>query len=331
MKSVKLFFSILSMTLLFAACETKIDFKKTAGGVPYKIFPAKKGKDTIAVNDIIKYHRIVKIKDSVLNNTYLEVPAYEKVRLATTSYGDPLPEILTRAKEGDSIYYVQAMDSFIFHNPQIEQETPFRKGDQLITTIRVLKVFKNEEEARAEFMKDNEKAMQANYKKIEAAEAQSLEAFKKDSASQNQIAKDNKVIEAYLQKNNIQAQKTDWGVYIQVLNPGQGPKPAVGKYASVNYKGSLLSGETFDAGVYPLQIGTGGSIKGFEEGVRQLAKGGRARVFIPSVLGYGAMGSGDKIKANANLIFDLEILDITDTPPQQGAQPADTSHAGHNH
>ena len=156
MKSVKVILSVLSFAMLFAACESKIDFKKTIGGVPYKIFPAKKGKDTIAVNDIVKYHRIVKVKDSVLSSSYLQVPVYDKVRPASNSYGDPLPEILTKAKEGDSIYFVQAMDSFIFHNPQIEIETPFRKGDQLVTTVRVVKVFKNEEEARAEYMKDNE-------------------------------------------------------------------------------------------------------------------------------------------------------------------------------
>ena len=331
MKSVKAITGLLMFAMMFGACETKIDFKKTRGGVPYKIFAEGKSKDTIAVDDIVKYHRIVKIKDSVLNNTYLEIPVYDKVRLASPSYGDPLPEILTKAHEGDSIYFVQAMDSFIYHNPQIEQQTPFRKGDQLVTTIRIVKVFKSEEEARAEYMKDNEKAMKESFKKIEAGEKDELAAFKNDKEKQAQLAKDNKIIEDYLKSKNIQAQKTDWGVYIQVLDPGQGPKPAVGKFANVQYKGSLLSGEEFDAGVYPLQIGTGGAIKGFEEGVRQLAKGGRAKIFVPSVLGYGATGSGPKIKANENLVFELEILDITDTPPQPGAQPADTSHAGHNH
>lgn len=331
MKSVKAITGMFMIAMIFAACESKIDFKKTRGGVPYKIFTAKKSKDTIAVDDIVKYHRIVKIKDSVLNNTYLEIPVYDKVRLASPSYGDPLPEILTKAHEGDSIYFVQAMDSFIYHNPQIEQETPFRKGDQLVTTIRILKVFKSEEEARAEYMKDNEKAMQESFKKIEAGEKEELAAFKNDKEKQAQLAKDNQIIEAHLKSKNIQTQKTDWGVYYQVLNPGQGPKPAIGKFANVQYKGSLLNGEVFDQGVYPLQIGTGGSIKGFEEGIRQLGKGGRAIIYIPSVLGYGAVGSGPKIKANENLVFEIEVLDITDTPPQQTSQPGDTSHAGHNH
>ena len=332
MKSVKAITSMLMFAMImFSACKSEIDFKKTRGGVPYKIFSEGKGKDTIAVDDIVKYHRIVKIKDSVLNNTYLEIPVYDKVRFPSPSYGDPLPEILTKAKEGDSIYFVQAMDTFIFHNPQIEQQTPFRKGDQLVTTIRVVKVFKSEEEARAEFMKDNDKAMQESFKKIEAGEKDELAAFKKDPVKQAQLAKDNKIIEDYLKAKNIQTQKTDWGVYVQILNPGQGPKPAIGKFANVQYRGSLLSGEEFDKGIYPLQIGTGGSIKGFEEGVRQLAKGGRAIVYIPSVLGYGAVGSGPKIKANENLVFELELLDISDTPPQQSTQPADTSHAGHNH
>ena len=75
----------------------------------------------------------------------------------------------------------------------------------------------------------------------------------------------------------------------------------------------------------------GGAIKGFEEGVKQLAKGGRGKVFVPSTLGYGERGSAPKIMPNENLMFELEVLNITDAPPTQSANPADTSHAGHNH
>jgi FKBP-type peptidyl-prolyl cis-trans isomerase len=334
MKSARIIFSLLSGAILLFACNdsVNIDFKKTRGGVPYKIFPAGKSKDSIKVDDFVKLHRIVKVKDSIIANTYLSVPAYETVRLPSPSYGDPLPEILVNAHEGDSIYYVQAMDSFIAHNPQILSQTPFRNGDELVTTVRIVKVFKSEAEARAEFMKDNAKAIEEGVKKAEAAEKEQLAAFRKDSAAQAQLAKDHRIIEAHLKSNGINAQKTDWGVYVNVLNPGQGPKPTIGKFVRVQYKGTHLSGEQFDAGVYDLQIGTGGAIKGFEDGIRQLGKGGRAVVFVPSVHGYGAGGSPPKILSDENLIFELELLDISDVPlPPRETQPSDTSHAGHGH
>jgi FKBP-type peptidyl-prolyl cis-trans isomerase len=64
-------------------------------------------------------------------------------------------------------------------------------------------------------------------------------------------------------------------------------------------------------------LGTGGSIKGFEDGLRLLGKGAKGRLFIPSVLGYGSQGSG-KIKPNTNLMFEIEVLDVKDAPAPPG-------------
>jgi FKBP-type peptidyl-prolyl cis-trans isomerase len=94
----------------------------------------------------------------------------------------------------------------------------------------------------------------------------------------------------------------------------------MGKYTSIKYAGMHMNGREFDSGVYPLQIGTPGAIKGFENGIMQLGKGGKARIFIPSTLGYGAGGREPEIKPNENLIFDIEVLEISDTPIRQQPQ-----------
>src|SRR5207237_1097537 len=129
MKVVKSVLGILSIAMLLWACNN-IDFKKTKGGVPYKIFPSKSG-DKIVPGNIVKYQLTVKVKDSVLGSTYSSLPRYDAVGPASDSYGSPLMEILSKSKKGDSIYFVQAIDSFIAHDPSIVQQTPFRKGDQL--------------------------------------------------------------------------------------------------------------------------------------------------------------------------------------------------------
>jgi hypothetical protein len=54
------------------------------------------------------------------------------------------------------------------------------------------------------------------------------------------------------------------------------------------------------------------------------------------MLGYGPQAQGDKIGAYEILVFDVEILDISDNPPAQQGQPAQPSagadpHAGHGH
>jgi FKBP-type peptidyl-prolyl cis-trans isomerase len=270
-------------------------------------------------------------KDTLLMSTYDELPQFQQVGPSMGGY-DPnsaIMDVLSQIKKGDSVYMTFAIDSFIAKDPTLVQKTPFRKGDQLITTIKVIDVFRTADQARA----DAQKTQIAGAAKMEAKQ---LKGFKGNPQVQAQMQKDSKIIEDYLAANHIQAQKTDWGAYVQVLNPGSGPMPKPGQFVSVRYKGTDMAGEVFDsnqqpnAPVYPLQVGTGSSIKGFEEGVKNLQKGAKARIFIPSMLGYGPQGQEPKIKPNENLIFDVEVVDISDNPPMQNQPPVniDTTKKG---
>ena len=49
------------------------------------------------------------------------------------------------------------------------------------------------------------------------------------------------------------------------------------------------------------------------DGLSLLKKGAKAILYIPSSLAYGAQGAGGDIKANANLIFEVEIVDAITT------------------
>jgi FKBP-type peptidyl-prolyl cis-trans isomerase len=55
-------------------------------------------------------------------------------------------------------------------------------------------------------------------------------------------------------------------------------------------------------------------IKGFEEGIKELSEGAKAKLFIPSALAYGN-NAPPEIGPNANLIFDIEVLDVANQPP----------------
>ena len=311
-------FGVLSVALLVTACNS-VDFKKTKAGVPYKVFSKGSG-DSIKPNYIVKFEVIQKTKDTVIFSSYKQGrPEYMQVQPAapSTNYNDiasAIMEILPKAKKGDSILISQVTDSLIKQNPQLATQAKIKKGDQFLTTLRIVDVYKSNEEAQAAVVKDR----LANYEEMEK---ENLSRFQTDTAAQAQVARDNKIIEDYLTANNIQTQKTPWGVYIQVLNPGQGAKPAPGQFANIRYKGTNLKGQQFDAGVYPLQIGLGGSIKGFEEGAKQLAKGGKAKIFIPSILAYGPRGSGPNIGPNENLVFEMEMLDISNTQPAPAQPP----------
>lgn len=314
---IKFVFALATIVYILAACNST-DFQKTKAGAPYKIISDGKGQK-IDSGNIAKYQLTEKIKDSVLYTTYGQAPMYNMIAPAPLSY-DPrsiVGDLLMQARKGDSIYFVMAMDSFIKQDPTIVKKTPFKKGDQLIFTIRVLDVFKTPQEANADMEKEN----LASYDKMEK---EGLEAFNKDAKAQEQKKKDEKEIENYLTANHIQTQRTPWGDYIQILSPGDGTKPKPGQFVMVRYTGSDLAGKVFDSNtapgraLLPAQIGGGGSIRGFEDALKQLSKGAKVKIFIPSVIGYGSTGNPPAgIQPNENLVFEIEVVDITDTPPQQ--------------
>ncbi len=97
---------------------------------------------------------------------------------------------------------------------------------------------------------------------------------------------------------------------------GQGPQAQSGQMATVHYTGWLENGKKFDSSLdrnepFPFRLGSGMVIKGWEEGVSTMKKGGKRKLIIPPNLGYGARGAGGGlIPPHATLIFDVELIDL---------------------
>ena len=101
---------------------------------------------------------------------------------------------------------------------------------------------------------------------------------------------------------------TPSGLRYMVIKPGTGVKPTDTDFVLVAYKGSLKDGTVFDQQARaPFPVNA--VVPGFSEGLKQMQKGGKYRLWIPSALGYGAQAQGP-IPANSELIFDVELLDI---------------------
>ena len=110
--------------------------------------------------------------------------------------------------------------------------------------------------------------------------------------------------------------KTDSGLGYDDIIEGNGDTPKPGQTVVVHYTGTLENGQKFDSShdrnePFSYKFGRGMVIKGWEEGLATMKVGGKRRLYIPSHLGYGEQGAGRLIPANANLIFDVELIEIT--------------------
>ncbi|MCM3880972.1 MAG: FKBP-type peptidyl-prolyl cis-trans isomerase [Vicinamibacterales bacterium] len=106
------------------------------------------------------------------------------------------------------------------------------------------------------------------------------------------------------------------------LVTGTGRVAANGNAVTVHYTGWLYNeantdkkGAQFDTsalrGPFAFRVGAGSVIRGWDQGVVGMAVGGKRRLIIPPGLAYGSAGSGP-IPANATIVFDIELLTVTD-------------------
>lgn len=307
-KTKALLFAVAMMAIAFSAmsCNKK---KTTTDGIEYTYI--KEGTQAPKDGEYVLYHLIVQnSKDSTFISTYDQrMPAY-------LQYNDSIPrqsgmdEIFLGLKKGDSLAF-EAKAGIVFGN-----NMPFFLNEDEFVKIRVGVVDV------------------LDYEGVEAyfGALQEAEMKRQAEGAVKQLEIDTQIIENYLAENNIQATRTNSGLYYVIESAGTGAAIEEGDLAFVHYAGYLLDGTLFDtslkelaqsSGVYseqrdnvggysPLEVrvGMGQVIKGWDEGLGLLKKGDKAKFIIPSPLAYGDRDSGGPIGPNSVLLFDVEVTDI---------------------
>jgi FKBP-type peptidyl-prolyl cis-trans isomerase FkpA len=108
---------------------------------------------------------------------------------------------------------------------------------------------------------------------------------------------------------------TDSGLKYEDVSEGIGPGAKSGDTVEVHYTGWLTDGKKFDSShdrkqTFAFKLGAGKVIKGWDEGVAGMKTGGKRKLTIPPALGYGARGAGNVIPANAELVFEVDLVKI---------------------
>lgn len=101
---------------------------------------------------------------------------------------------------------------------------------------------------------------------------------------------------------------------VKDLAKGTGATLKPGDQIAVNYSGVTYSkGQPFDNSFdrgqpFQFQLGTGGVIPGWDQGLVGAKVGARRELIIPAKLAYGAQGSPPKIGPNEPLVFVIDVL-----------------------
>lgn len=191
----------------------------------------------------------------------------------------------------------------IAQNDVIESIKIIRKGKKAkkFDAVKVFSdYFKKEEQRKAE--------LQAKMSKVKA---EKVEQFKELKA---------------------RAIKTKSGLEYVILEEGSKIKPTQEQQIYINYAGYLQDGTLFDTSIAeiakayevynPQRDAQGGYsplphklsnktgfIPGFSEGIENLNIGDKAILFIPAYLAYGERGAGNVIPPNADIIFEIQVLE----------------------
>lgn len=307
MKKLVVGISILLSSAVIISCGNKEAVSKYPGykeiGKDLFFNPVKQNADARKVNvgDILTFNMSYSINnDSVIFDTK-ENGQPAQLQADTGKYDGDLMGALMNLNEGDSVLYIVNADAFFTKTFGMRQSPPFIDSTDLLYFYMGLDKVQTMEELEAEL------------------------AVKQ----QEEMAAENVILAKYIADEGITEQPTESGMYFISQVEGTGRQAESGKTVKVNYSGQLIDGRYFDTSVEEVAIaqdifnpnrpyapldfvlGSGRVIKGWDEGIALLKEGGKARLIIPSNIGYGANPRpGGIIKPYNTLIFDVELIEV---------------------
>ena len=283
MRKTAFFFSALLIgAMLITSCSKYSGYKEADSGLYYKFISESGDTAKPRLNDILDVVMSYGTKDSTL----MPANGVIQIQLMKPMFKGDIYEGFAMMHKGDSASFIISADSFFTKIARAPRPKFIDSSSVLYFNVK-LKDFMSLEQLMKKRQEENAKLEQEEMTKLDA----------------------------YLKANNITAQPTASGIYFIEVQKGKGPKAMTGQKVSVHYTGTLLDGKKFDSSYdrkepISFALGTGAVIKGWDEAISMMSKGGKAKVIIPSKMAYGERAQGP-ITAFSTLVFDVELVDIT--------------------
>jgi FKBP-type peptidyl-prolyl cis-trans isomerase FkpA len=295
----KITFLLALITGLAANAQDSEGFKQSGGGILYKVMSGGPGAAP-KYGSFIEFSYRQTYRDSVLVSSEdfsNQIAVLDSVSIPANIY-----TIFSQCHKGDSITLKVSTDS------AYRQVMPpyIQSGQYIYSGYKIEQVYDKREQADSAF-------------KVLSGMAKA----KVEAKARQRVLIEDKTIRDYLAANNIKAEKTPGGIYIETLAAGKGKKADNNTSVSINYTGKTMAGKVFDSNTdpafghtepYQVDMWQPNVIQGWVEAIAAFSLGSKARVFIPSPLGYGQQGNGNDIGPNEILIFDMEVVKIVSKP-----------------
>jgi len=315
MKHKKGFGISIVVAVLIAGCG-KFDYKKTKGGLLYKIISTKDSKGEVGKNgSVLKFYFVQKLNDSILLTNYGKMPAYQPVAPNAMADDYDPSVVIPMLRKGDSAITVMLIDSLISKG-KLQGMPPFAKrGDRISVSFKVVDMFPSDSLARkdynAEMVRDRPRQEKEMKEQMVLQKKRMIEQRQQDEdeyRKSGEIDREMKQMKDYLASKKITAQQTGKGTFVVIKEPGSGALLADGDTVTVKYTGKRLANDSvFQSSTFSFPVGQAAVIEGWDEGIKLFKPGGKGTLYIPGFLAYGR-NAGPPFKPFDPLIFDVEIL-----------------------
>ena len=279
----------MAVASVFVSCESGSDefpgFTKTDDGMYYKFHTQVDDTVTPKLGEYVSIDMVYAAEDSVMFDSK-QLPQEMKMPMIEPTFKGDVYDGISMMSVGDSATFICNADSTFSKLFRMQIVPPVLDSlDYLYFHIKL-----NSIESEEEVME----AQKAELKRLEAQETK---------------ARYDYVADKYPNALPIAS-----GLIIVDTKEGKGNTPQKGQKVKVHYKGMFLDGTPFDSSFdrnEPIEftLGQGEVIKGWDEGIGMMRKGGKAVLIIPSNIAYGPQGRGS-IPPYSSLVFEVELIDI---------------------
>lgn len=279
---VRPLFCLLLLCGLFSCQQEKSYTTET--GLQYRLFPAK-SKDSVArMGQTVKLHYRQQVGDSLIEQTYDRMPLYYTVMPGYGNRYNPLEVFDYGLKKGDSVVTVQLVDSMLRKGIFKTMPAWMKKEDKWYTYFKVYEVFRSDSLLQADKQLETKRVI----------------ALQKTMSAER--------IRAYCNARTIKTAAFE-EVFTAIINPGSGP--VLDSAANVTallhvrtLKDTVLTQRdtirfALQTGYFPAPVDK--ALKGFRQG-------SKIWVLVPAVVLLGAEPGSPQLKADDDLLFEVEVL-----------------------